>query len=94
MTPRLQLWMSLRERVNTLKGYRQYAESSDKIDSFFAGEHFKKLKAEGLFAKDRDLAMFLSTDAVKVFKSRKEFKVQPIAAVGFPVRIIDATNTD
>ena len=75
--------MSDKRRAETVSGYRAHAEftATGKIESFFGGELFKQLKARGLFQGQRDLAMFLTTDAVKVFKSRQEFKCQPIAAV-------------
>ena len=74
--------MSNKQRAETLNGYRAHAETSPKIESFFGGNLYKHLRqGKGLFRGHQDLALFLTTDAVKVFKSRKEFKCQPIAAV-------------
>ena len=80
--------MSDKQRSETLKGYRAFAETATaetanapKMESFFGSLLFKQLRAKGLFGGHQDLAMFLTTDAVKVFKSRQEFKCQPIAAV-------------
>ena len=81
--------MSDKQRSEKLKGYRAYGENSEssRLDSFFGGKLFKELKETWrLFKGEQDLAMFLTTDAVKVFKSRKEFKCQPIAAVSLPLR--------
>ena len=89
LEPRLRLWMSNKGRAETMKSYRRYAENSSLYTnsrnvSFFGGKLFQKLKRRGLFDNDADLALFLTTDAMKVFKSRKEYKCQPIATVGDP----------
>ena len=84
LAPRLRLWMSNKQRAETLNAYRAYAETAPKMGSFFGSLLYKQLRAKGLFRGHQDLAMFLTTDAVKVFKSRQEFKCQPIATVGDP----------
>ena len=85
--------MSDKRRAETLTAYRAYAEHaaadpSAKIESFFGGELYKQLRERsGLFQGHQDLALFLTTDAVKVFKSRIEFKCQPIAAVSLSLSL-------
>ena len=79
--------MSNKGRSETLKGYRAEAETSTSNCSFFSSKLFKKLQARGLFSGHQDLALFLTTDAVKVFKSRQEFKCQPIAAVSLSLAV-------
>ena len=79
--------MSDAKRVEAMKGYRAHAEASPKVESFFGGQLYQQLQASGLFQGHHELALFLTTDAVKVFKSRKEFKCQPIAAVSLSLSL-------
>ena len=60
--------------------YRFHAETAPDYVDFWSGALFRELK-DGLFPNLSDLAMFLSTRGVKVFKSRKPVYTQQITLV-------------
>jgi hypothetical protein len=81
---RLQLWWSNSNRAQKMIEYRKLAEQdriSGKRSDFWSGDLFQDLKAKGLFRKETDMAFVLSSDGVKVFKSRRAFYVWPLILV-------------
>ncbi|KAI5814061.1 hypothetical protein BZA77DRAFT_220346, partial [Pyronema omphalodes] len=75
ITRRLQLWWSNKQRARKLIEYRLLAEKNRergiRVD-FWSGDLYQDLKhRKNLFSQDTDLAFAISTDGVKVFKSRR-----------------------
>lgn len=67
--------------------YRRAAEQDRQRgirSDYWSSDHFQDMKAKGFFAADTDLAFMLSTDGVKVFKSRRSFSIWPILLVLSP----------
>jgi hypothetical protein len=48
---------------------------------FWSGGLFKDLRQLGLFSEKTDIALSLSSDGVKVFKTRTAFQIWPIMLV-------------
>lgn len=48
---------------------------------FWTGELYRDLKLRGLFQEKTDIALSLSSDGVKVFKTRSAFQIWPIMLV-------------
>jgi hypothetical protein len=48
---------------------------------FWSGELYRDLKLRGLFQEKTDIALSLSSDGVKVFKTRSAFQIWPIMLV-------------
>jgi hypothetical protein len=95
VTHRLQLWWSDKRRAETMIRYRNSAvmdRHDEKFSDFWSGRLCNELQSrkfsdasqEPMLAKDTDVAFFLSTDGVKVFKSRRAFYMWPILLVCIP----------
>jgi hypothetical protein len=81
ITERLPLWWGNISRATQMVNYRRKAESDRTIGKrtdFWSGDLFQDLKSKDLFGADTDIALTLSTDGVKVFKSRRAFNIWPL----------------
>ncbi|KAI5850569.1 hypothetical protein DFP73DRAFT_524296 [Morchella snyderi] len=84
VTHRAKLWYSDPERAGMMARYRYYAEqerSQGLRTDFWSSDLFQDLRQKGLFEADTDLGFMLSTDGVKVFKSRRSFNIWPLLLV-------------
>jgi hypothetical protein len=81
---RLRLMYSDKERAREMMEYPyqcgQDRENNIRSD-FWTGELFRDLQAKGLFSLRTDVALALSSDGVKVFKTRSSFYIWPIMLV-------------
>jgi hypothetical protein len=82
---RLRLWWSNAVKAETMIHYRNLAVD-DPFSDFWSGGLYKDLRTQNtsggsFFSRDTDVAFFLSTDGVKVFKSRRAFYIWPILLV-------------
>ena len=81
---RLRIWWQNTHRAKKMIDYRKTAEldhSRNLRSDFWSGKLFQDLKKKGLFASETDLAFALSSDGVKVFKSRRAFYIWPLILV-------------
>jgi hypothetical protein len=81
ITERLRLWWGNISRATQMVKYRKKAETDRTIGErtdFWSGDLFQDLKSKDLFGADTDIALTLSTDGVKVFKSRRAFNIWPL----------------
>ena len=81
---RLKLMYADKRRSREMMEYRirtkDDAEEKIRSDSW-TGALYKDLKELGLFSEDTDIALTLSTDGVKVFKTRSTFNIWPLMLV-------------
>lgn len=82
LIPRLRLQYADPQRAQTFTEYRAQAESvpfGTITSDFWNSRLFRSLKIKkGLFSQPTDIAFFMSTDGVRVFKTRSNFVVWPI----------------
>jgi hypothetical protein len=89
---RIRLWWSNSKRAQKMIHYRTMAVQggeNGKLSDFWTGTLIKDLKKTDeqrgervpMFSQDTDLAFFLSTDGVKVFKSRRAFHIWPLLLI-------------
>lgn len=84
VTHRLALMFSNPSTAESLVSYRYSAEQDrgrGVRSDFWSSDLFDTLKQKGLFQQDTDVAFMMSTDGVRVFKSRKAFNIWPILLV-------------
>lgn len=85
VTHRIRLWFSSVQRAAAMTSYRFEAEKNcDKglCSDFWSSDLFQELKGKHLFQSDTDIGFMMSTDGVKVFKSRRSFSIWPLLLVG------------
>jgi hypothetical protein len=86
LTHRIRLWWSNSKRAQKMIQYRimtKQGGEDGKLADFWTGKLIEDLKKKDeqrgekvpMFSQDTDLAFFLSTDGVKVFKSRRAFHI-------------------
>ncbi|KAH8152606.1 uncharacterized protein LAJ45_03447 [Morchella importuna] len=82
---RISLLFSKAEQASLMTTYRSIAEKDrDKglISDYWSADLFNDMKTRhGLFSNDTDIGFLLSTDGVKVFKSRRSFSIWPLLLV-------------
>lgn len=79
---RLRLWFSKKHRARKMSTYRKGVEADkDHLMDFWSGDLCKDLKKKGILGNETDLAFALSTDGVKVFKSRRDFHIWPLILI-------------
>jgi hypothetical protein len=81
---RLRLMYSDKERAREMMEYTYQCEQDRENNirsDFWTGELFRDLQAKGLFSLRTDVALALSSDGVKVFKTRSAFYIWPIMLV-------------
>lgn len=67
-----------------MTAYRYAAEKDREKglrSDYWSSDLFEDMKAKELFQQDTDIAFMMSTDGVKVFKSRRCFSIWPILLV-------------
>ena len=98
LSHRMRLWWSNRSRVETMIRYRNVAvldRAEGLVSDFWTGTLYSDLRTRRpdgqhehelpMFHQDTDIGFFLSTDGVKVFKSRRAFYIWPLLLVGYPI---------
>jgi hypothetical protein len=84
ISSRLQLWWNNCQRAKQMIEYQKKAVSDrvhDIRSDFWSGDLFADMKSKGLFQTETDMAFIMSSDGVKVFKSRHTFCIWPIILV-------------
>lgn len=85
VTHRVRLWYTDAQKAAMMTNYRFQAEKDREKDlrsDYWSGDLFEDMKTKkGLFDLDTDIGFMLSTDGVKVFKSRRSFSIWPLLLV-------------
>lgn len=84
VTHRVRLWYTDARKAAMMTNYRFQAEKDREKDlrsDYWSGDLFEDMKKKGLFDLDTDIGFMLSTDGVKVFKSRRSFSIWPLLLV-------------
>ncbi|KAI5776687.1 hypothetical protein EDC01DRAFT_636530 [Geopyxis carbonaria] len=81
VTHRMRLWWADTRRAQVMLNYRRQVKldrENGMFSDFWSGGFCAELQQQGLLQHDTDIAFFFSSDAVKVFKSRRSFKITPL----------------
>ncbi|KAI5836758.1 hypothetical protein DFP73DRAFT_488317 [Morchella snyderi] len=81
---RLSLLYSNADQAYKMTSYRYTAERDRQRglrSDYWSSDLFYDMQKKGLFREDTDLGLMISTDGVKVFKSRRSFNIWPIILV-------------
>jgi hypothetical protein len=81
---RLSLLYSNADQAYKMTSYRYAAERDRQRglrSDYWSSDLFQDMQKKGLFKEDTDLGLMISTDGVKVFKSRRSFNIWPILLV-------------
>jgi hypothetical protein len=86
ITHRLKLLYANKDRAREMMDYRQRVQEEQEAglrSDFWTGQLYRDLRTKQLFTDMTDIALALSTDGVKVFKTRSAFYIWPIMLVNF-----------
>ena len=84
VTHRLKLRWADKQTAREMLAYKSLCKSNLEKgirSDFWTGQFYVDQKARGLYQDDTDMAFMLTTDGVKVFKTRDDFTIWPIMLV-------------